>query len=78
MSKIRSKSIAPRKKQGLLEIGEEGSTTQFHPASTVIIPGYATDERIDEIVAGEVSLEGQLTKEEAALGIPGTQGEGCT
>ena len=67
MSKIRSKSITSRKPTGVLEIGEQGSTTQFHPGSTVIIPGYATDDRIDEIVAGDISLEGMLTKEEASL-----------
>jgi len=66
MSRIRTKNITSRKPTGVLEIGEQGSTSQFHPGSTVIIPGYATDQRIDDILAGDVSLEGVLTKEEAA------------
>jgi hypothetical protein len=67
MSKVKTTNLTGRTPSSTLTIGEEGSTTAFHPASTVLLDGYATDARVDEILAGDVSLDGVLTKDEAQI-----------
>jgi len=67
MSKVKTQNLTGRTVDSTLMIGEEGSTTKFHPASTVLLDGYATDARIDEIVAGDANLEGLLSKDEAKV-----------
>jgi len=69
MSNVRVKSVLPRNIGSVLEIGEAHSTTQFHPNSTVIIPGYVTEQRLDEIILGEndIELDGYLSKDDAMV-----------
>ena len=57
MSKIKTTKLEPRAEEGTLTIGtDEGpSTTQFE--GTVLIPGYATVDYVDQIVAGDISVE---------------------
>ena len=60
MSKVKSQSINPRTLTGTLNLGNEGSTTSFHPLSTVVLPGYVTREELDEVVD---ALKKELTAE---------------
>ncbi|MBT3678545.1 MAG: hypothetical protein HOG43_07150 [Flavobacteriales bacterium] len=76
MSKIKSQSLNPRTLTGTLNLGNEGSTTSFHPLSTVVLPGYVTREELDEVIAGDVDLESYLTSEEARLLYQASQMKG--
>ena len=57
MAKIKTTRLEPRTSGGSLTIGnDEGpSTTQFE--GTVILPEYATVDYVDQIVAGDISIE---------------------
>ena len=55
MSSIKVTQIAPRHLRGTTFIGEDGSTTHFHPHSRVILHEYATREWILEMLG---DLEG--------------------
>ena len=76
MSKVKSQSINPRTLTGTLNLGNEGSTTSFHPLSTVVLPGYVTREELDEVIAGDVDLQAYLTSEEARLLYQASQMKG--
>ena len=54
MSSIKVTQIAPRHLRGTTFIGQDGSTTHFHPHSRVILHEYATKEWIIEML-GELS-----------------------
>jgi len=57
MAKIKTTRLEPRAEEGTLTIGTDDgpSTTQFE--GTVIIPGYATVDYVDQIVSGDIAIE---------------------
>ena len=66
MSKIKVSSVNPRFERGTTYIGEEGSTTHFHPHSTVILHDYADkDWVLDQITGSDIDLSEYLTTEAA-------------
>jgi len=55
MSKIKSNRLEPRAKNGSLTIGNPESYTTFE--GDVKIPGYATEEWVEDIVTGDIDVE---------------------
>ena len=55
MSKIKSNRLEPRATNGSLTIGNPESLTAFE--GDVKIPGYATEEYVQQIITGEITPE---------------------
>lgn len=64
-SKLKVSQVAPRFMRGTTYIGDQGSTTIFHPHSQVILHDYATEDWVLDQITGDVDLSEYLSKEEA-------------
>ena len=70
MSKIKTTNLEPRTKQGTLTIGtnEGPSTTRFEGA--VVIPGYASNEYVEDLIEGNIAVELKDYQTRSEKGIP--------
>jgi hypothetical protein len=63
MSKIKANRIQGRTDSGTLTVGNDEGSVVLEGA--VVIPGYVTEDRLDQIIAGDIDIDAYLKKEDA-------------